>query len=478
MERRRLMMYSNISNLSLTPFVAPIDFDVNTQPVNLVTIFNSNPNPNKAYICSIIDDYENVYGIDFELIQQDGIIYQYGYTRDGIDYIYGVEYTNQAFSIGDINRWILVINNNDIDIGCVIFNGCVWCIVGDRCTNIGCFGSNYSLLYIHIIGTSQLTTINDAGFYDCINLTGELNIPNSVSYIGSQAFFNCYNLIGSLTIPSYVSYIGGLCFGDCIGLDGSLILSSQTIDFQINPFYNTNLILSDMLVNNFEIYDKILYGDIDRTLLIGTTLNKIGSLTIPNTVINIGEYAFYNCMGLTGSLTIPSSIASCGVYCFANCTGFDGTLTLSPNCSILADNMFINCSGFIGDLTIPSGVINILNNAFNGCSGFSDSLNIPNTIKNNSIFQLPGIGVGVFDGCDGLIKLNLASGYNPQYSINNNNYKFNYTNNLVANNLNISIINITTGTKTLTIGNINKTRLTAAYSNAVANAAARGITII
>ena len=47
------------------------------------------------------------------------------------------------------------------------------------------------------------------------------------------------------------------------------------------------------------------------------------SVTIPNSVTTIGDYAFYDCTGLT-SLTLPSSVATIGNYAFNGCTSLMG----------------------------------------------------------------------------------------------------------------------------------------------------------
>jgi hypothetical protein len=47
-----------------------------------------------------------------------------------------------------------------------------------------------------------------------------------------------------------------------------------------------------------------------------------GSLTIPDSVISIDDWAFENCVGLTGSLIIPNSVEIIGDNAFSGCSGF------------------------------------------------------------------------------------------------------------------------------------------------------------
>ena len=63
----------------------------------------------------------------------------------------------------------------------------------------------------------SVTTIGSQTFRDCSGLTS-VNIPNSVTTIGGSAFFGCSGLT-SITIPNSVTEIVGQAFYDCDGLD-------------------------------------------------------------------------------------------------------------------------------------------------------------------------------------------------------------------------------------------------------------------
>lgn len=45
---------------------------------------------------------------------------------------------------------------------------------------------------------------------------------------------------------------------------------------------------------------------------------SVSSITIPNSVIHIGSWAFDNCSSLS-SITIPSSVSSINSFAFKNC---------------------------------------------------------------------------------------------------------------------------------------------------------------
>lgn len=106
----------------------------------------------------------------------------------------------------------------------------------------------------------------------------------TVQSIDERAFEYCTNL-ESIHIPSSISSIGKNAFGNCIGL------REITVD-ENNPNYSA---LNNTLFNK------------DQTTLITFAKSSNDNFSVPETVTNIEEYAFYNCSNLN-SLTIPASV--------------------------------------------------------------------------------------------------------------------------------------------------------------------------
>jgi len=53
--------------------------------------------------------------------------------------------------------------------------------------------------------------------------------------------------------------------------------------------------------------------------------SSLTSITIPNSVTSIGEYAFTDCSSLT-SITIPNSVTSIGEYAFSYCSSLENVI--------------------------------------------------------------------------------------------------------------------------------------------------------
>ena len=131
------------------------------------------------------------------------------------------------------------------------------------------------------------------------------------------------------------------------------------------------------------------------------------SATIGNSVKSIGEYAFYCCYGLT-SIAIPDSVTSIGVQAFSNCSGLT-SVTIPNSVTSIGDSAFRYCSS-LTSITIADGVTSIGGYAFSGCSGLT-SVDIPDSVTS--------IGSGAFSGCSGLTSITVEQGNAVYHSAGN-----------------------------------------------------------
>ena len=100
------------------------------------------------------------------------------------------------------------------------------------------------------------------------------------------------------------------------------------------------------------------------------------SVIIENGVTSIGNYAFYNCSGLT-SLTIPDSVTRIGEYAFANCSSLI-SLAIPYGVTSIEEGTFVYCDS-LRSVTIPDSVNYIGCFAFEYCYCLT-SMVIPDSV--------------------------------------------------------------------------------------------------
>ncbi len=131
----------------------------------------------------------------------------------------------------------------------------------------------------------------------------------------------------------------------------------------------------------------LVYTDATKTTLLACSSAATGAITIPNSVTSIGDWAFYNCTGLT-SITIGNSVTSIGDDAFYNCTGLT-SITIPNSVTSIGRYAFYNCTG-LTSITIPNSVTSIGRYAFDGCTGLT-SVTIGNSVTS--------IGEAAFRDC-------------------------------------------------------------------------------
>lgn len=291
--------------------------------------------------------------------------------------------------------------------------------------------------------------IANGAFKSCTNLTGDLTIPNTVNRLPKYAFYGCTGFNGVLTIPSTVVSIGEKVFYNCNHFTTvyynaiNCTFGSQYNTSTNYPFENCsgNLVIGD----NVQVIPGYIFEKSSFT----------GTLTMPNSVTEIGYSAFYYCTGLSAvyysgdiaqwcsidflgygsnpllyahnlfvnnelitDLVIPESVTSINNYAFIGGIGFT-SLTIPNSVTHIGNFAFCDCSGIIGDLVIPDSVISIGSGAFSGCNGFTDDLVIPNSVTT--------IGESAFSGCNGLLSITFGDSLSTI-----DNYAFNGCNGLTS----------------------------------------------
>lgn len=118
--------------------------------------------------------------------------------------------------------------------------------------------------------------------------------------------------------------------------------------------------------------------------------NLIGSLVIPEGVKKIEEFAFDNCENLTGTLELPSTLEYIGENAFHR-TSFTCELVLPNSVKYIGDDAFGQCNNMYGPLILPERLEYLGTCAFWACDRLTGSLVIPETLTK--------IGEQAFYGC-------------------------------------------------------------------------------
>ena len=334
---------------------------------------------------------------------------------------------------------------------------------------------------ISLVGLSQsLTEIKDGTFANCFALNN-LNIPASVQKIGTNVFVGCSSL-DSLSVDSsngsYMFDQGILYTKDqseiILAIDSNatfveIIPSVKKI--HENAFYKSSNVVElvvpttveEIAVNAFSGCSSLAKVSLP---FIGTHVDSNNSFqsifgselseSLTDVIILQGtkviDKAFQN-ITTVKSITLPNTISSIGDYAFAGCNQLATIKNLPSTLRIISKNMFNGCSQINDEIVktvLTNSVEQILEGAFSNCTKLTNVV-VPSSVKY--------IEKGVFSGCSALASIELpfvGMGFEVDKTTNevsnvfNTVYNFGYIFSLDANPDNLTVVPRTLRTVVIT----------------------------
>ena len=216
-----------------------------------------------------------------------------------------------------------------------------------------------SILGKNITDTYPVVGINSGAFDEETKVTSII-VPNSVTSIGDHAFSNVPNVMysGSATGAPW----GAKCINGTT--EGWLVFTDET-----------------------------------KTQLVACNSSASGEITIPNSVVSIGQNAFYECTQIT-SFNIGTGLETVGTNAFEYCWNLT-SVTIHSNAFMNAGRSMADIFEYcpIAEYILGEEITSIGNFAFGAC----DNLTSINISGNN----VTSIGLRAFSGCTNLTAITI-----------------------------------------------------------------------
>lgn len=204
-------------------------------------------------------------------------------------------------------------------------------------------------------------------------------LPDGLTRIGKSAFLQ--TAITDVTIPDTVTSIGQNAFWNCNTIETEI--PASVTELGETAFYGTFDVTVAEDNPSYSAVGKIIY-DKNKTKLLQVSQDIEGTLSIPETVEEIGAYTFHGCSAVTGELVIPDSVRIIGNGAFSG-TGIT-SLKLGANVQTIGVAAFSE-TNLSGELKLPDGLKEIGEAAFSECKQITE-VTIPDTVTE--------IGYGAF----------------------------------------------------------------------------------
>lgn len=245
---------------------------------------------------------------------------------------------------------------------------------------------------IGIFAQSQIYDVNGI-YYRLIQDPDSNNANDLIASVTTKGDTDHYQ--GSISIPSSVTIdgtnytvgvIGDMAFKTCKSLT-SVTIPASVKQIPNGAFYGCDNLTSIVVANGNQVYDSrdncnAVIETATNTLIAGCKYTFI-----PSSTTAIGEAAFYGCNTLS-SINLPYSIKSIGKWAFLDCTGLT-SVAIPSSMTEIETGVFKGCTN-LASIKIPASITSIGDNAFCDCNNLT--IEIPTTVAEISRTALNGVG--------------------------------------------------------------------------------------
>lgn len=241
----------------------------------------------------------------------------------------------------------------------------------------------------NVIKTNTITEIKDKAFYGCVSLTTEEynDIVANVTIIGNYAFARCTGLTGNVEVKNIVTSLGTWVFSECQSID-KVEIKASIAEIPEGTFYKCIALKEVVKPSTIKTIGKMAFSECESL-----TTEKYDNIVTNVTVI--GDKAFEKCIGLTGNVEIKNIVTSLGKYVFSNCSNIE-TVNVNANITGLPEGTFNYCTS-LTDATLSNTITLINDKVFYNCT------NLTMEAYNKIATNITGFGQKAFYNCTGLL---------------------------------------------------------------------------
>lgn len=189
---------------------------------------------------------------------------------------------------------------------------------------------------------------------------------NQVTDISYRAFAGCSG-IKVISLPDSVQELGSGVFSDCTSLK-KIEFGANLHKLGINPFSNCSSLETIVISKDntaFVVDDSCLYNKEKSKLLLMLPMRNKDKYSMPSTVTDIAEYAFWNCESLQ-KVSLSGNLKAIPAYSFANCKSLTD-IVIPYSVNEIGLKAFSHCVN-LETADIPASVSFIHETSFDGCN--------------------------------------------------------------------------------------------------------------